>query len=171
MTPPRPDAPINTRSVRDRRQLSFCTLADLRREIDRIAEADRAGRLRCAGNWTAGQAFGHLATWINFALDGYPPDLRPPLLVKLLLRTQKKRFLRGPLPRGVRLPKVEGGTLGAEPLPLDEGLARLRNAIDRLERTAPTVPNPIFGPMTHDEWIQGHLRHAELHLGCLHPEA
>ena len=28
--------------------------------------------LRCAGNWTAGQTFGHLAVWIECSYDGYP---------------------------------------------------------------------------------------------------
>lgn len=165
------DAPKNSAATPARRVLSFSTLDDLRQEIDRIAAADRAGALRRTGNWTVGQTFGHLATWITFALDGYPPNLRAPLLVKLILRTQKKRFLRGPFPSGVRLPKIEGGTLGIEPLSLDEGLARLHAAINRLERTAPTVANPIFGRMTHDEWIQANLRHAEHHLGYLHPAA
>jgi hypothetical protein len=27
--------------------------------------------------------------------------------------------------------------------------------------------NPSMGPLSHDEWIQVHLRHAELHLSFL----
>jgi len=53
--------------------LRFSNHEDLWREIDRIAAADRAGRLRRTGNWTAGQTFGHLAAWTNFPYDGYPP--------------------------------------------------------------------------------------------------
>jgi len=51
-------------------------------------------------------------------------------------------------------------------LPTGEGAARLAAAWARLQRAAPTVDNPIFGHLTHDEWQQMHLRHAELHLGC-----
>ena len=30
--------------------------------------------------------------------------------------------------------------------------------------------HPIFGKLTHDEWIAINLRHAELHLGFQVPE-
>jgi len=36
--------------------------------------------------------------------------------------------------------------------------------MERLRAGPPARPNVIFGPLTHDEWIQLHLRHAELHL-------
>lgn len=160
---------IDTKNVSEFRTLRFESLDDVRREAERIAAAERAGTLRRSGNWTAGQTFGHLATWIGFAFDGYPPSLRPPWFVRALARFGKERFLSKPLPRGFRLPKVEGGTVGTEPLTLEEGLSRLTAALDRLDRTAPTVANPVFGPMTHDEWKRAHLRHAELHMGYLHP--
>ena len=46
----------------------------------------------------------------------------------------------------------------------DEGLRRYRAAMERLRATAPTIPNPVFGRLTHEQWIQLNLRHAELHL-------
>lgn len=58
----------------------------------------------------------------------------------------------------------------AEPVPLDEGLERMRRALGRLKAEAPTAPNVIFGPLSHDEWVALHCRHAELHLGFLVPE-
>jgi hypothetical protein len=71
---------------------------------------------------------------------------------------------------GVKIPRVPGGTLATEPLPLDEALARLRRVMERLKTEAPTAPNFIVGPLTHEEWIAINLRHAELHLGFLIPE-
>jgi hypothetical protein len=65
---------------------------------------------------------------------------------------------------GVRIGKLPGGTVGLEPMDPDEGLRRFRAALDRLRATAPTMPNPVFGPLTHEQWIQLSLRHAELHL-------
>ena len=160
---------IDTGKVTDRRQLRFETLDQVREDAERIAAAERAGRLRRTGNWTAGQTLGHLAAWINYAYDGYPPDLRPPWFIKLILRFQKNKFLRGPMPAGVRIPRVDGGTKGTEPLSLDEGLSRLRKAVDRLKAAPPAASSPVFGPMTHEEWRSNHLRHAELHLSFLHP--
>ena len=77
---------------------------------------------------------------------------------------RKKRYLFEGMPRGVKIPKVEGGTLGTEPMSLDEGLSKYRAVIGRLRRESPSKPNVIFGPLTHEEWIALQLRHAELHL-------
>lgn len=161
--------PVDTKSVKDFRKLSFGAPAVMWTEIERLAAAERAGTLRRTGNWTLGQILGHLATWIDFAYDGYPPELNPPWFIKLILKLQKKRFMRGPLPTGVRIPKVEGGTYGTEPLSLEEGLFRLRKSWERLDEAPPSHPNIIFGPMSHEEWKTVHLRHAELHLGFLLP--
>jgi len=165
-----PSTQVDTGKVTDRRELHFNTLDDLAAEVERVAAAERAGKLRRTGNWTAGQTLGHLATWINFAYDGYPPDMNPPWIVRFILKFQRAKFFKGPMPKGVRIPGVEGGTKGTEPLGLDEGLDRIRGAIARFKGAPPTKPNPIFGPLTHDEWKAMHLRHAELHLGFLHPQ-
>jgi hypothetical protein len=50
-------------------------------------------------------------------------------------------------------------------LPSEEGLRRYRAAMDRLRRTPPMTVNPVFGPLTHEQWKQLNLRHAEPHLG------
>lgn len=160
---------IDTGKVTDRRTLHFATLDDLLADVDRIFAADRAGTLRRTGNWTAGQTFGHLAAWLDYAYDGYPPELRPPWFIKLILKLRRKRFMRGPLPAGVRIPRIKGGTMATEPCSTDEGLSRLTRAMDRLRAAPPSQPNIIFGPMSHEEWQQMHLRHAELHLSFLHP--
>ena len=159
---------VDTGRVTGCRTLRFASLDELLADFERLAAAERAGTLRRCGNWTLGQALGHLAAWGQFAFDGLP--MRTPWFVKLILRTQKRKYLRGPLPRGVKIPKVAGGTLGTEPLSLDEGLSRYRAVTERLRREAPTKPSAVFGPLTHEEWIALHLRHAELHLSFFKPE-
>jgi hypothetical protein len=160
-------APIDTRKC-ERRKLTFKTPEDMFAEVERIVAAERAGTLRCTGNWTVGQILGHLAFWAGTAYNDYP--LKPPAWVKMILRLMgKKRFTTNPMPVGVRIPGVEGGTLGTEACGLDEGLARFNKAWERLKKEVPTRPHAIFGPLTHDEFIQGNLRHAELHLSYLHP--
>lgn len=160
--------PKDTSKVADRRRVHFATLADLRADLATLERA--AGTLRTTGNWTAGQNFSHLASFIEFAYEGYPPELsNPPWFIKAFLRLRKRAMLRGGLPAGVKIPGIRGGTVGADDAPAHVALARLRAALDRLERSAPTAPNPVFGPLTHEEWITLHLRHAELHLGFVHP--
>jgi hypothetical protein len=158
---------VNTGAVRDRRPLRFDTFEQMWADVERIVASERAGTLRRTGNWKVGQTFGHLAAFINFAYDGYPK--RPPLLIRLLVKPMKRKFIHGSLPAGVKIPGAEGGTWGIEPLSVDDGVRVLRAAWDRLRASPPTKPNPIFGPLTHDEWQQMHLRHAELHLSFLHP--
>lgn len=151
------------------RELRFATLDDMLADMDQLVASERAGRLTCMGNWTPGQVFGHIATWIDFAFDGYPPDLRPPWIVRFIVRFQKARFIKGPMPRGVRIPGIAGGTLGTEPVSLDEGAARLRRAAERLKREKPTQKNVLFGELSHEEWTSMNLRHAELHMSFLRP--
>lgn len=154
----------------ERRKLRFETLDAMLAEARRVADAERAGRLRRTGNWTAGQVFGHLAGWATGCFDGFPPDVRPPpWILKKIFCLMKGQFLNKGLPVGIRIRGVEGGTKFTEPLSLDEGLARLERAAARLKSEAIRVPSPVFGDMSRDEWTKITLRHAELHMGFLHP--
>lgn len=161
---------IDTGKVKDRRRLRFNTLDEVLADAERVAAADKAGALRRTGNWTTGQTLGHLASWMGYAYDGYPENLRnPPWFIKLLLKVQRNRFMNGALPAGVKIPKIEGGTAGTEVISTEEGIIRLRASCQRLKAGPPSGPNPVFGPMTHDDWIKLACRHAELHLSFLHP--
>lgn len=149
-----------------RRRLRLATLDDLLAEIDRIVAADRAGTLRSAGNWTAGQVFGHLAAWTNYAYEGYP--MRVPWFIRILIRMKLKSYLRDGMPAGVRLPNVAAGTYGVDVLPIDEGAQRLRAAVRRLQNGEPSnYDSPAFGRLTLEDRIALNLRHAELHLSHL----
>ena len=153
---------VDSKHVKDRRVLRFNSLDEVLADVENLAAAERQGRLRYAGNWKLGQILGHLATWVGFAYDGVP--VKPPLVVRWIMKPMKRRFLYKAMPAGVHIPKATGGTFGTEPLSLDEGLERLRSAYARLKSSPPDRPHPIFGTMTPDEWINGQLRHAELHL-------
>jgi hypothetical protein len=167
-TIPSSTAPVNTGAVTGRRVLRFESIDQVLAEVDRLTEAERAGRLRRLGNWTLGQTLGHLAAWAEYAYTGSP--LKVPFFIRWLLRLRKRKFLYGPMRAGVKIPGVEGGTLATEAMPLDEALGRLRRVMQRLQTEAPTAPNPVFGRLTHEESIALNLRHAELHLGFLVPE-
>lgn len=168
MSQPTVPTPVNTGTVAGRRTLRFESLDEMLADVDRLAEAERAGRLKRLGNWTLGQALGHIAGWMDYGFTGFP--LKAPFFVRWIVRLRKRQYLYGSMPAGVRIPRVEGGTRATEPLSLDEGLARLRRVSERLQKEAPTVPSPVFGPLTHAESIALNLRHAELHLGFFVPE-
>jgi hypothetical protein len=155
-------------TVAEHRKLRFESIDDAIAEVDRVVAAESAGRLRRSGNWTAGQTFGHLAAWINYGYEGYP--LRtPPWFVRVILRTKLRKMLREGMPRGVRIPNVPEGTYGTEVLPTEEGVRRLRAAFERLRREPAVYDSPALGRMSQEHRIRLNLRHAELHLGYLHP--
>ena len=159
---------VDTGKVSESRKLRFESIDEVLAEVDRLAEAERAGRLRRLGNWTLGQVLGHLAAWAEYSYTGTP--LKVPFFIKWILRLRKRKFLYGTMRAGVKIPGVNGGTLATQPMSLDEALGRMRRVMERLKSEAPTAPNSIFGPLTHEEWIAINLRHAELHLGFLIPE-
>jgi hypothetical protein len=161
-------APVDTGKVAGRRKLRFESIDEMMAEVDRLVQAEKGGRLKRVGNWTLGQALGHLAVWAEYSYTG--PPLKPPFFIKLIFRLRKRKSLYRPMRAGIRIPGIKEGTLATEPMPLEAALPRFQRAIERLKTEAPTAPNVLFGPLTHDEWIAINLRHAELHLGYLIPE-
>lgn len=159
---------IDTKRVVGRRKLRFATIDDALAESECLAAADRAGKARCLGNWTLGQIFGHLAVWIEFAYRDIP--LQIPFWIRLMMRPLKRWVVKGKMPAGSRIPNVPGGTLGTKQFSTDDGLKRYREALARLQKETPTKPHPLFGRMTHQQWIGLHLRHAELHLSFVEVE-
>lgn len=149
------------------RKLRFETISDVYRDLDQIAELDRAGRLQTSGNWTAGQIMAHLAAWIEYGYDGYPIK-SPPWFIRWFLRLRLPKMLESGMPRGIRIPGIPGGTVGAEDMPIEQGITRLKQAFQRLEKGEQTkYDSPAFGKMSHEDRIRLNLRHAELHLGYL----
>jgi len=160
---------INTAKVQDRRRLRYNSIDDLLADIDRIVASDKTGKLRRTGNWTAGQAMGHLAAWVNYGFEGYPMK-PPPWIIRFLIGLKKKKYIHDAMDSGVHIPKVAGGTFATETMNTEEAAARLRKALTRLKAGEPAkFDSPAFGPMSYDDRIGLNLRHAELHLSFLHP--
>jgi hypothetical protein len=153
---------IDTAKVSARRTLRFNSPGEMEADVAKLVEAERAGRVTRVGNWTLGQALNHLGAWVTFAFEEHP--LKPPFFVRWIVGMRKNKYINVGLPAGVSIPKVEGGTVACEPTGLDEGLARFNAAWARLKKERPTRPNVIFGPLSHPEWINLNLRHAELHF-------
>lgn len=153
----------------EHRVLRFESIGELEGELGRVEEAEREGKIEAMGKWEAGQILNHLGAWIEFGYEGYPGEVPPPPLpLRVMLRVMKRRILTKPLPVGLHIPKVKGGTVATEVALFDEGLARLRRNLDRLKRgESPKFASPAFGLLTHEQAVLAALRHAELHLGFL----
>jgi hypothetical protein len=159
---------VDTAKVAERRLLRFESIDQMVAEADKLVAAEKAGQLKQVGNWTLGQAIGHLAACSEFGYNGYPP-LKVPFLIRGILKLQKKKFIRGPMKAGVHIPGVKGGTLAIDPVPLDEAVERFHRVSERIKNEAPPHPSPAIGRLTHEESIALTLRHAELHLGFFVP--
>src|SRR5215831_1544935 len=121
--------PVDTGKVIDRRKVRFFTPEEMEADVAVLVNAERAGRLKHLGNWSLGQVLNHLGSWVAFAFDGNP--LKPPFFVRWIVALRKSTYLNGPMPAGVRIPRVEGGTLATAPASLDEGLAKFSGAWER----------------------------------------
>ena len=158
------DATSNRASTLGRRQLSFRTLEDVLAEGERLSQ----GRVQTVGNWSLGQILDHLATWMEFSIDGVPAHIAWPL--RLVLRPFRKQILRRPMPAGFRWPADADPRLVPQgPVSDAEGLEHLRRAVARLRAGSDRAPSPLLGKLTPEEWEQLHLRHAEHHLSFVLP--
>lgn len=157
---------IDTRRVTGRRSLRFNSVPEMLADAERLA----AGPHRTLGNWTLGQILGHIANGLKMGVDG--ADQAAPWPVRVVVRTffMKRMLQRGFRP-GFKLPQRVARKIVPPPLETDEGLRRLRDAVDRWQREPQRAMHPLFGQITPEQWEQSQLRHAELHLSFVVPEA
>src|SRR5580704_9184115 len=125
-----PPQPINTKTLPTRRQLHFNTIPQAITEADRLAAAERAGKLTQLGNWTFGQNLGHLASWVDYSFNG--PPMKIPAIVRMFARPFRRRFLFKPMSPGSKIPGTQTGTFGTDLLSTDEGLSRFHTNFNRI---------------------------------------
>ena len=142
-----------------RRCLRFERLEDILADAERQA----ARNAPTVGNWSLGRMCAHLAQAMDKSIDGY--QCRAPLVLRIAVRLfYKRRFLRDGFPAGLQLRGQVARELIPEETSTERGLDDLRRAITRLQTESKRSPHPVLGRMSHNEWQQFHLRHAELHL-------
>jgi hypothetical protein len=107
----------------------------------------------------------------EYSLDGAPPEAKVPFIIRLIAPLMKRRATSGKtLPAGFKIPQNASYMMPRSGCSFEDGLARLRKVLDRLDRgDQMTHASPAFGKMSHDEWMGLHLGHAQLHLGFVHP--
>jgi len=126
------------------------------------------------GNWTLGQACGHVADWMRYPIDGFP---RPPLPIRLLLWTMKHTI--GPSMKRKILAEGFSGGMATAPQSVpdaahfsdQQGLEKLQQTVEHVAAyDGPFHPSPLFGEMDKAMLITITLLHAEHHLGYLEPK-
>lgn len=150
-----------------RRNLKFHSLDDVLSDLQRLEEAERAGKLKTTGQWTPGEILSHLAAWIEYGYEGYPLG-KPPFFLRWILKRMLPGMLRNGMRAGVRIPGAKAGTYGQEKIGTSEAFRRYRAALARFKQNEPCpFDSPAFGPMSMEDRVRLNLRHAELHLSFL----
>jgi len=157
--------PILTKSVAGRRKLQFDSLDEVVTDADMLVSSPNT---KVLGNWPLEKLLTHLAMAINHSIDGI--SAKAPWFIRLIGPLLKRRLLRHGMSPGFNLPKkVEVDFFPAAASP-QEALNGLRAAVARLQTEKMTAKHPVLGKLSHEEWTQLHLRHAELHLSFAVPE-
>ena len=143
----------------------------MKEDLAQLEAGYRAGTLRTTGNWSAGENLDHIAIMWEYSLDGAPPEAKVPFIIRLIAPLMKRRATSGKtLPAGFKIPQNASYMMPRSGCSFEDGLARLRKVLDRLDRGGQmTHASPAFGKLSHDEWMGLHLGHAQLHLGFVHP--
>ena len=152
---------IATKKVKGRRTVRYESLDDLLADAEQMAGGD----VQLLGNWSLGQILKHIAMALDSSIDGF--DFSMPAPVRFVMAIlMKKKYLTKSLPPGFKAPdKFTPAETSAE-----EGLAALREAVDRQRREPKRVPHPGFGKFTNKEWDNFHFRHAEMHMSFVIPK-
>lgn len=146
----------------------FHSLDELAEALAELRARAENGPVPTSAKWSAGQICDHCARLVEIALDGTDKKLPWILrviaratLLKTILRTNKP-FKTGQMTAPFLIPD--------DGLPDTAGIDRLATAIDRVRNGEQmTHPSPLFGPLTHDQWIAVNLRHIAHHFQFIAP--
>ncbi len=148
-----------------RRELHFADLAAIARDVESVT----AGPHHTTGNWTSGQIVEHLA--VMFRIANHGSTVKLPWPVRVMGRVLKAlKVHRRTIKPGLKLPpRVEREFV---PPPGVELAAAKRHLLDEIavaQERPMSHPSPLFGRMSHADWVALHCRHAELHLSFIQP--
>jgi hypothetical protein len=144
----------------ERRCLHLDTIDAIMPDVDRLIDGHVT-----VGHWTLGGICDHLATTINLSMDSAPDDT-PATREQVIYR---RRFFRSSVfPEGQTPPLAI-----QQPAPdadLITAVESLRGTVARLRtHIRPFAAHPVLGPLTRDEWLVFHTRHAVHHLSFAVP--
>jgi hypothetical protein len=155
---------VDTRAVQGRRKLCFTSLDQVIADAEKLVNSSST---RILGNWPLPRLLAHLAKAVNDSIDGI--SAKAPLIIRLIGPFLKGRILTKGVPAGRQLPKSAEASFFPEVGSPQEAFEKMRAAVSRTRMERMMAKHPVFGRMSHEEWLQFHLRHAELHLSFALP--
>ena len=103
---------------------------------------------------------------MEMTVDGFP--FKPPWIVRFISRRfLKDRFINNGMPSGFKPNAGAAKHLMPNETDLQQSLAHLRSAADRLKSLDVNVHHAFFGDLMPEEARQINQRHAELHMSFI----
>ncbi len=126
------------------------------------------GNARTTGNWSPAQIVGHVAGLIECSLDGFEVP-NAPLILRGVAKMMRTSILIKPMRAGVKLPSKFNFLVPPESITWEEAREKLRSVVNRIDDKGQRMRHrsPLLGLLEHEEWIQLHCRHAEMHFSFL----
>lgn len=147
-----------------RRTLHFDTLEEVVADVRAMVGTNPTA----TGGWSPGQIVEHVAKGINGSVDGF--GFTAPLPLRLFGRLTRNHYITKGFPSGIKLRgKMADAFLPSDNVDFDQAAQQLATAVDRAKRQTMTAVSPMFGKLTHEQWVQFNCRHAELHFSFLQP--
>jgi hypothetical protein len=146
------------------------TVEDLLAEIERVAVAEAAGRVRPLGNWSPAQVVWHISRLMELSFDGFSWRYRrgPTWLTRLIRFLSWRWLIQLAFAPGFQNPPEAAALEPPPAVSMEEAVADLRRQVERIRRgERMTQAAGVEGPYSHEQWLYIHLRHAELHLSFL----
>lgn len=158
------------KSLPDKRVVKFNELNEIVSEVQSLLDNGYQRK----GNWSLGQACGHLAKWMTYPIDGFPV---PPIFLRpvfwIMKVTMAKRMKAQIFAEGFKpgMPTAPESVPSEAEFDDQQGVDQLKAAVERLSQfNGELKPSPLFGPMDKATLTKVSLLHAEHHLGYLEPK-
>lgn len=151
------------------RELRYTDLQSMLADVDNML----ANGYEKHGNWTLGQAAGHVADWARFPMDGFPT---PPAPLRLIFWGMRKAGFAAKIANKIIAEGFKPGmatapdTVPAADSADKEGVEKLHAVVDQLEQHSGELhESPLFGEMDHATHLHVTLLHAAHHFAFLAP--
>lgn len=120
-----------------------------------------------SGNWSPGELVHHVARTIHVSRTGFG-DVRLPLILRLVGPWMKKRVTTKTFKPGFKNPPYLRQLFDPEPgIDFTAAIAILREEVSQSAGGHLTQRSPLLGEMSHEDWVNLHCRHAEMHFSFL----
>jgi Protein of unknown function (DUF1569) len=143
---------------------SFHVAADVDEAVLRLGKV-RADSVRVWGTMTPHEMLCHLGDSFSAMLGDLPASSVDTWLSRSVVRWIALHTSL-PWPKGVKTrPEVDPKREGTKPVEFESDRTRTIRLLRRfVSPDARCVAHPIFGPLTHDEWMVWGYRHVDHHL-------